>query len=218
MDETLVRSYGSQVKERLRAAIISGELAPGERINEVKLSSAYGISRTPLREAVTALAAEGWIEQRPHHGSRVATFAPDQISELLQVRWILETGALRLIFDREDYSVVADRLISAAERSGRSLEERAFELDEKSDFHLCLLFEGGNSVLYDLGLTVHAKLRAVRFRSGIGDDRRAAAIAEHQDIVNAIREKEYHVAKSALQNHLVSAAKGIERKTTTNHD
>lgn len=207
----LRHSYGTQVKEHLRNAIIVGDLAPGERLNEVRLSEELGISRTPLREAILALAVEGWVKQAPHKGTFVAEFRLPEIAELLRVRSILELGALELIMERPDYSSVAERLAEVGAKAGKALADRVFPLDSSSDFHLLLLQESRNGTLAELGETVHAKIRTVRFRSGAHSQRRDAAIAEHEDIVTAISQGNHDAALKALKQHLEHASKAIEK-------
>lgn len=209
MSIALRHSYGAQIKEYLRNAIIVGDLSPGERLNEVKLSEEMGVSRTPLREAIRALAVEGWVEHSPHRSTYVAEFHPPEIAELLRVRRILELGALELIMERPDHTAVAERLAEVGVKASQALTNRAFPLDPNSDFHLILLRESQNKTLSELGQTVHAKIRAVRFRSGTQETRRDIAIAEHEQIINAISCGDQNAALGALKQHLTHAAQGI---------
>ncbi|MDQ2802605.1 MAG: GntR family transcriptional regulator, partial [Pseudomonadota bacterium] len=82
-----------ELVERLRDMIVDGSLAGGERIDERCLCALFGVSRTPLREAVLVLAAEGLVELMPRRGARVAAFEPEQIRDLLEVLGALEALA-----------------------------------------------------------------------------------------------------------------------------
>lgn len=209
MSIALRHSYGTQIKEYLRNAIIVGDLSPGERLNEAKLSEEMGISRTPLREAITGLVVEGWLEQVRHSGTFVAEFRLPEITELLRVRRILEVGALELILERPDHTIVAERLAEVGVRAGQALADQTFPLNSSSDFHLLLLRESQNETLLGLGQTVHAKIRTVRFRSGTQENRRRLAIAEHEEIIAAISRGDQTAAIAALKQHLTQATEGI---------
>ena len=86
----LHRSLHREVVERLRELILAGELEPRSRVNEAALCERFGISRTPLREAIKLLAAEGLLELLPNRGARVAALSAVEIEELLQVIGALE--------------------------------------------------------------------------------------------------------------------------------
>src|SRR4051794_13948775 len=79
---------------RLRAEILSGALAPGDRIVEEAIRRRYGISRAPLREALRLLAQQGLVEHLPRRGTRVCTWSPQDIRELFEIRHVLERHAV----------------------------------------------------------------------------------------------------------------------------
>ncbi len=87
------RSLHGEVAERLRGLILSGELAPRSRVNELELCERFGISRTPLREAIKLLAGEGLLVLLPNKGARVAALDEAEIDEILEVVAGLEAVA-----------------------------------------------------------------------------------------------------------------------------
>jgi DNA-binding GntR family transcriptional regulator len=88
------------VVERLRASILSGELAAGERLNEVELAQRFGTSRGPVREATKELAREGLVVELPRRGHVVSTLTSHDLFEVYAVREALEVGALKVIVQR----------------------------------------------------------------------------------------------------------------------
>ena len=79
-----------QVSEEIRAMILGGQLSPGERLVEDKLSAELGVSRVPVREALLALSAQGLVQIEPRRGATVAAVTPKIVAELVEVRALLE--------------------------------------------------------------------------------------------------------------------------------
>src|SRR5688572_22803430 len=90
------RYLHDEVAERLRALIRSGDLEPKSRVNELELAERFGISRTPLREAIKILATEGLLELLPNRGARVASITNQEIEEMIEVVAGLEATAADL--------------------------------------------------------------------------------------------------------------------------
>jgi DNA-binding GntR family transcriptional regulator len=91
----LPRKAGTAATELIREAIIDGRLAPGERLKEEKIAQELGISRTPVREALLVLQAEGLVEAPPNRGARVREYAVDDLEEAYLLRALLESYAAR---------------------------------------------------------------------------------------------------------------------------
>jgi DNA-binding GntR family transcriptional regulator len=107
MSLPLVFSLREQIADRLRADVLSGRLAEGERLSEAQLVTRFGVSRTPIREALQLLTQEGLLEGRPNTGVKVARRPPDAIRDLVvPIRRSVEEFALRSFFadiDPSDY-------------------------------------------------------------------------------------------------------------------
>ena len=84
------------VVSRLREAILRGSFAPGERLDQKEISERLKVSRSPVREALRTLAAEGLVEVIPHRGAVVAELSPDELEEIVAIRSVLEGMAARL--------------------------------------------------------------------------------------------------------------------------
>jgi DNA-binding GntR family transcriptional regulator len=99
MQSKLVFSLREQIANHLRADVLTGRLAPGERLNELALVDRFGVSRTPIREALQQLTVEGLLESRPNSGARVSPLPTDDIRQfVVPIRQTVETVALRAIF------------------------------------------------------------------------------------------------------------------------
>jgi hypothetical protein len=117
----LRRSLHCEVVEGLRDLIVAGELEPRSRVNEAALCERFGISRTPLREAINLLAAEGLLELLPNRGARVAALSAVEIEELLQVIGALEGAGAELAAERVTPEELA-AIEAVHEGDARSLE------------------------------------------------------------------------------------------------
>ncbi|RZL59962.1 MAG: GntR family transcriptional regulator [Variovorax sp.] len=95
-------NFQERAADGLRQMIISGELAPGQSLSEVSLAETFGISRTPIREALKQLQIEGLVEIRPRVGTFVAVPSRREINELFEMKQLLEGGAARLMAARGD--------------------------------------------------------------------------------------------------------------------
>ncbi len=187
-----------EVRDRLRALIVGGGLASGARVEEVEVAHHLGVSRTPVREALIALEAEGLVEAQPHRGYRVAPADAALVRETYPILAALEATALRMtgpaIFD-----AVLELRTLTFELGRETRRERQYELDHA--FHRRLVSDCGNSRLLTLIEIEHT--RASRFdgahRRGTAD--RDGSCADHLAIVEAIAAQNLDGAERALLRH-----------------
>lgn len=130
-----------QTVDRLRSAILNGDLSSGDRLPEVDIARAIGVSRASLREATRVLSQEGLISHVPHHGASVRSLSTSEIVDLFRFREVLEVGAVDAMFDRTDrgerlvaLGQVVDRLAVAAAAADYP---EVYRLD--SEFHEMLV-------------------------------------------------------------------------------
>ncbi|MBL8848475.1 MAG: GntR family transcriptional regulator [Planctomycetaceae bacterium] len=124
MKSKLVYSLREQIANHLRDDVLSGRLAVGARLNEMALVERFGVSRTPIREALQQLTFEGLLESPPNAGARVAPPPPDAIRQLVvPIRQTVETYALRVIFpslndaDYHNWEAIVEQMRQACVRS-----------------------------------------------------------------------------------------------------
>lgn len=203
--------YSEQAARILREEILAGQFAPGERLNEVELSTRLGISRSPIREGLRKLADEGLLVLSPRRGAFVASFAPDEVGELMEFRTALDVMAARLAATRATEEQLAHLQVAldAATVAHKGRAEAAPAWGE--DFHILILHASANRRIIERGTEVHTALHLARFRSGSTPNRAQEAHDEHQQILDAIRDRQPEASARAMQEHL-------ERATTHIHE
>jgi DNA-binding GntR family transcriptional regulator len=206
---TLVEVAG----DRLRDAIMSGELAPGEKIVEEQLCADFGISRAPLREALRLLAQQGLVEHLPRRGSRVADWSPSDILQLFELRNVLERHAIETALPLPDPRRDLEPVRSALERMDASHE--ALERDDAHRaFHAAVVSLANNRqldialepILLKLQLPMAKNLREEARQHAVPDSRRRAAIADdgiarHKVILSALETNDPVVVVEAIRDH-----------------
>lgn len=166
----LPKTRSAWATERLRSAILLAELEPGEEIREVRLAREWGLSPTPLREALRTLAAEGLVVQQPQRVSRVAELSREKSIEVYALRLVLEPLALRMSLAQrppgreEEVGTACAALAAAAEEVGGadgSADHGDYERTHRA-FHRLLVSDCGSSALLDVLDILWA--RSMRFR------------------------------------------------------
>jgi DNA-binding GntR family transcriptional regulator len=190
--------------DALRELINHGDLAPGARVPERSLCDRFSISRTPLREALKVLAAEGLIELLPNRGARVATLDDSNLTNLFEVIGILEGEAGRLSCTRMSDAAIAEVQAMHYRMYAHFLREELpeyFALNQK--IHQAIIDGAGNDVLVATHRTLAGRIVRARYMSNrLRPDRWRAAIAEHEQILDAlVRRDADHLAR-ILSDHL----------------
>lgn len=187
--------------------ILTGALAPGQRIDEAALATRFGVSRTPVREALLELAAVGLVEQRAHRGAFVADVTLEEIFDVYEVLAELEGLCARLAARRMDQQERKE-LIAAHEEMGRLLapedRDRYIELDYR--FHGLLIRAARNVALRDHISMCMKRIAPVRRTSmEIVRDMRSA-YAEHGELLKAIVDGEADRAERIMSEHVALRA------------
>jgi DNA-binding GntR family transcriptional regulator len=185
----------------VRAMILDGRLAEGERVNEVRLAQSLGVSRTPLREALCRLAAEGALSSTVSHGYSVRPLTLEEFEQTYDIRPILDPEALRI------GGVPSLKRLDSLERLNRSFAaardpEVAIALDDR--WHLELLLDCPNRVLIELIEGIMLRTRRYELalmREGVNVER---AGAQHARILTALRQNDLPAACAALKHNMQS--------------
>lgn len=196
-------SLTARVTERLRRAILDAEFQLGEALSEDKLATALGVSRTPVREALTLLQQQGLIDIQPQRGSFVFLPSTNDLSELCQYRRLIEVEALRLCHaQRHEETLAALRSASTAMESARRAKDHIASARADGAFHDALLDNCMNHYLveaYRLASGKVAALRAHRSSTVISKD----ANEEHQAIIDALAANDLPTAEVTLATHIL---------------
>ncbi|MEM6679084.1 MAG: GntR family transcriptional regulator [Pseudomonadota bacterium] len=189
--------------DALRQMIIEGALPPGEKINERELCERFAVSRTPMREAINLLAAEGLVSVTPHRGASVTPVTLEEIEEAFPVMGALEalTGELAAARATEAEIATVRALHEAMVRHHRAGERvEYFRVNEA--IHDALLDAARNPTLSQTARGLAARLRRARFRANLTESRWAAAVAEHAAFTEALEARDAALLSRLLRGHL----------------
>ena len=196
-------SLTERVTERLRQAILDGEVELGDVLSEDKLATILGVSRSPVREAFAILEQQGLIDVRPQRGSFVFLPSPEDTQNLCEFRKMVETEALRLSMRHKGDETLAS--MKAAAESMHKASEAGDHLGTAradDEFHAALLQNCGNPYLLNAYRLVSGKVAAMRsHRSNIPT--RNQANAEHFAIVAKLEEGDIDAAADILASHIL---------------
>jgi DNA-binding GntR family transcriptional regulator len=212
--ELELRSLQQQIHDRLLGRILRGELEPGERISPPEIAAAMGVSITPVRDAVNQMAAEGLLQVTPRRGTVVSPVSIVDITELYEIRLMIEPEAAELAAGRASADEIAgvrelaERLESdPAAAAGRvdDLETYLQEIATDAELHAAIVHAAHNrrlAAVYD-GLRTHVLIaRAVFPHLYRGRPHRRG---EHRRIVDAIAQRDGVAARDAMAAHLRQA-------------
>ena len=187
----------------LRQAILKGELQPGERLMEIQLAEKMGVSRTPIREAIRKLAAEGLVTMIPRQGAIVAGISEKMLKDVLRVRMTLEKMAYECAFENITDEAIAS--LRAAEADFEAAVESGdlvsiAEADEK--FHFIIYDAAGNDKL--LEILTNLKENMYRYRMEYAKNRavRSELIEDHRAIVETLAERDAENGLKLVEKHI----------------
>ena len=195
-------SYAEQTRMLLRRSILDGVYAPGQRLKEVEISRDLGISRSPVREAIQALANEGLVRIAPQKGAFVANLDATEVAELYEVREGLEIMAVSLAAERAETLRIMDlKELLEATRSSLDRQE-SVGYPRNLDFHRHLSSLSGNRKLAQEVNEINSQLKLARLRSACKPGRAEQAYEEHLTIFNALRRRNPEAAADAMREHI----------------
>jgi DNA-binding GntR family transcriptional regulator len=200
---------------RLRDLIVAGDLKAGERVPERALCERFGVSRTPLREALKVLASEGLVELLPNRGARVAKLTIDDIDEMFPVMAALEALAGELaclrISDEGIAEIRALHYQMALHHTRRELNDY-FRLNQK--IHEKILDAAGNPTLTNLYRGLSGRIRRARYLANISRARWDKAMAEHEEILDALTRRDSTALARILRQHLMNKCEALKESIT----
>lgn len=197
------RALYQEVAERLRQQIFARELEPGSWIDEQKLAAEYGISRTPLREALKVLAVEGLVTMKVRRGAYVTEMSRDDVAQVYHLLGLLEADAAGEVARRATDAQIAElrRLHEQLEKQARS-RDAFFATNEA--FHLKLLEFAGNRWRTQLVNDLRKVMKLNRHHSLFRQGRLAGSLAEHRELMAAIEGRDARAATRLMRAHFES--------------
>jgi len=194
----------ARVHAWLRRAILEVSLPPGSALAEAEIAARFGLSRTPVREALLRLAGEGLVEIRPQRGTYVSRIALARIEEALFVREAVECAVLARVAHRTDRALVARALAVVVDEQAAAAAagDVAAALAADTRFHRALVEAGALPGVWDVvaqARDLHHRIRAIAVPE-LGSARQA--IADHRAVVRAVRAGDVAQAQLRMAAHL----------------
>jgi len=205
MSEAMISAQASAewVAERLRDMIVKGDLPPGARIVERRISADLNVSRTPVREALKLLRADGLIEISMHRGAQVTRYTEKEAEDLFDLISVIEGLAAERLARR-----LTGQTLRRLERlHARMLDEYAAGdasayFDMNTEIHDTIVDEAGNPVLAESHRRVMVRARRGRFMAILDADRWRQAVEEHEAVMAAFRARDVQSAGEIWRTHL----------------
>lgn len=197
-------SQSYKLKQAIEDAVIAGEFLPGDRLDEISLAERFGVSRTPVREALLQLGAEGFIEIRPRRGAIVSILSPTQLFEMFETMAEVESACGRLAARR-----LTPENDAAMEEAHRACERAAQDGDTEQyyamnrNFHEAIYRATRNAFLADQAFALHKRLSAYRRVQLRARNRLLQSLQEHAGILEAIRAGNEQLAANRLHGHVL---------------
>ncbi|MCG8478730.1 MAG: GntR family transcriptional regulator [Spirochaetales bacterium] len=198
------QSYADQVYHYIKELILSGELKQGDKIVEDKIAQRFGVSRTPIREALTRLQIYGLVYLQPRSYAEVVRIGVQEANEIAQVRLHLEQLAFRLLCARNDDEAI-DRLDKIADEARDALarKDKAAYFEADSLFHQSVAEACGNGQLAMIYRQFDGKVQLLRIAQDVAVERLEIYMRQHFDIVEMLRTERCSAIDELLRIHIV---------------
>jgi DNA-binding GntR family transcriptional regulator len=197
------RALYQDVAERVRQQIFARELEPGSWIDEQKLAAEYGISRTPLREALKVLAVEGLVTMKVRRGAYVTEMSRDDVRQVYHLLGLLESDAAAQVARG-----ASDVQRTALKRLHDRLEKQARQRDAffatNEAFHMALLDAAGNRWATQVVTDLRKVMKLNRHHSLFKQGRLEDSLAEHRALMQAIESRDGEAARRLMRAHFAS--------------
>ncbi len=209
------QSLSDQAYAYIKRLILSGEIRGGERIPEERVAQQFGISRTPIREALSRLEEYGLIQIKPRSYAEVVALEPQEAGQLAVIRAQLETLAVSLLAEcgtREDFRELelltkeCNALIAEGDIAG------TFEKD--SLLHLEMFRRTGNRHLYELYEKFDAKIQLLRLVLRVPLKKLRVYVKHHEGIIEAMKRRDTELAVSLMRQHIMNQLDDQEKVNT----
>ncbi len=197
------KTLSEMTADKIRDLIHKNALEAGAKLNEIQLCEQLGVSRTPLREALRALSAEGLVDIHPNRGAFVSEISMEELQHSFEVMSILEGSCARLAAERLTNADLAEleKLHEKLEDHYRDNDPHAY-VQHNKDYHEFIQEKTGNPVLSRIVSDLRGRIQLHRFRQIYRPGRLDRSIDEHRGLMEAFRAREGERAEKLMQLHL----------------
>jgi DNA-binding GntR family transcriptional regulator len=194
-------TLGGRIYRLLEDAIVKGELAPGQKLDEQGLADHFGVSRIPLREALSGLEVAGWVEKSSgRQGVRVRALTDGDLTHLSEVRSVLEAECAALATARcDEREIKALRAVIKKARAAFARGDRTRQVELNTEFHMMVAACSRNEVFVEMLSLLDKRVRRVLWIAQI--DVLEASIDEHEALVDAMERRDVRAARKVAHAH-----------------
>lgn len=194
---------GNAAYNRLLDALREGQLNPGDRLRETELAARFGVSRTPVREAIRQLEADGIVTHVPRQGASIRTLDYAEVMDLYEMRAVLEGTAARLAARAASGIEIEELFDMNQTLKGTGIAADAFVLNRQ--FHAAILDAAKNRFLSRSITSLQKALMILGPTTLTEPDRAEKAVAEHFGVLDAIKSRDGELAEAAMRAHIEAA-------------
>ena len=207
------RPLYEEVAELLRQRIFKRELEPGSWIDELKLAQEYGISRTPLREALKVLAAEGLVTMKVRRGAYVTEVSSQDLADVYHLLSLLESDAAGVVATKATDAELKElqalhKALEVAANPGKANTDQFFALNER--FHMRLLEIANNRWRDQMVADLRKVMKLNRHNSLLKTGRIEESLAEHQAIMDALAARNAGLTQQRMREHFANGLEAAE--------
>jgi len=197
-------SYADQVYNYINDQILSGELKQGDKIVEDKIAQEFGVSRTPIREALTRLRADGLVHLEPRSFAEVATIESKMVKDIAQLRLKLEQMTFNLVCENKDNNII-EKLEEIANAARIALEDnnKANYFKADSLFHLTAAEYCGNKELATVYKRFDGRVQLLRIAQHVSIERLEIYMNQHFDIIKMLKDNKCSAIDELLSIHII---------------
>jgi len=205
-------SLHEELTDRLRTMIVEGVLAAGEKVPERELCEKLGVSRTPMREALKVLAADGLLSLEPGRGARVTATTLEDLEEVFPLMAAFEALAGELACDR-----INDKQLAQLKEAHKQMlkhfhsQNMAAYFKHNERIHEIILEAAGNQTLKSMYLSLALRVRRARYMANMTPTRWQQAVDEHEEILVALDNRDGQALGSILKRHLENKFNTVRR-------
>jgi DNA-binding GntR family transcriptional regulator len=197
------RSLHEEILDQITGMIVAGRWGPSELIAELPLCEELGVSRTPLREALKVLSAEGLVEVKQRSGAQIRVLSPNESAELFETTGLIEAAAAHQLVSRaSDGDITEIEALHQKMMRTKATGDRSayFELNQK--IHTSIVAMAKNSELTAIHNRLLLRMRRIRFACTNDDAEWDAATVEHDQLLEALKKRDGAALAVLLQDHM----------------
>ena len=199
-------STGKRIEAALTEEIAAGELAPGTRLDEASLAARFAASRTPVREALGRLTAQGILVEGPKRGVFVAEYSREELAQIFEAMHEIEAACARIAAQRLNFLSkteieTAQSACVAAAKAG----DRAAYLRANEAFHMAIYRATGNPHMAEIASEFRQRTGPFRAKKFASKEDLVASAESHQELINDIFSEDSSKASSGMRDHMATS-------------